>query len=551
MERKIVIAMLGFSKSGKTSFINSLSYNPQEMLNLYTQVELSSKVTISYEYIPCRKNSKIGIKKINWNIPKIACGGNFDAYNKAVKENEIYQKLGLKEIVESADLHKDIDIQLNNIEKNITTTQVIEFVNMEHIDNYIISLIITIPANEVLSTLLVDKDIILIIRDTKDLFDIMLEAEKNSKNGDISIKSLLELGWQNINAILFMSRGYYQDSITKIYNKIYNKMFSAVLDAVPTFLAYKEDTISMMDVKTIEEAEETIKQQRKNQDLLEDRFYEALNFLNQFGKNGKYDEKPFALEEVEYFFPNCMYLSKLKRKKAISSNPLDDNTFVSYSKFTTYTICDIINKLSIYYNGIHNLFENKMLSNIFRKNRNAFQEGVRYDFKYYSGDRYKELVSYFALPQVKGEDEHSISQKMCDSSIEVLGPKGGITTKRGKKFIFIASLVSGVTLERALRKRILDFDFYKEIPLLTEDNNIILKKVLCCVLNNNFVDYDAVFQDYLLINRWIIERNINLLRENNVQPDKAMFEFAGYIFDDFCTELEKISEQEIDWYIND
>ncbi len=551
MERKIVIAMLGFSKSGKTSFINSLSYNPQEMLNLYTQVELSSKVTISYEYISCRENSKIGIKEIIWNVPKIACGGNFDVYNKAVKENEIYKKLGLKEIVENSNLYDDINIQLKNIEKNITTTQVMEFVNMEHIDNYIVSLTITIPANEILSTLLVDKDIVLIIRDTKDLFDIMLEAEKNSKNGDISIKSLLELGWHNINAILFMSRGYYQDSITKIYNKIYNKMFSSVLDAVPTFLAYKEDTISMMDVKTIEEAEETIKQQRKNQDLLEDRFYEALNFLNQFGKNGKYDENPFALEEVEYFFPNCMYLSKLKRKKAISSNPLDDNTFVSYSKFTTYTICDIINKLSIYYNDIHNLFKNKMLSNIFRKNRNAFQEGVKYDFEYYTGDRYSQLTSNFALPQVKGENRNSISQKMCNSSIEILGPKGGITTKRGKKFVFIASLVSGVTLERALRKWILNFDFYKEIPLLTKDNNTILEQVLCCVLNNNFVDYDAVFQDYLLINRWIIERNINLLRENNVQPDKAMFEFAGYIFDDFCTELEKISEQEIDWYIND
>ena len=154
MKKKLTIAFMGLSKGGKTSFINSLSYNPLKMLPVHASNEARTKITVNYEYVPYTNNYEFLIKNIKWNYPRIACSGdykNFDEYNKNVRENEFYKKLGLREIDCTDNMYSNLKDQLSNIEANISINDVISLINMEGIDEYITTLKIEVPANEYLS----------------------------------------------------------------------------------------------------------------------------------------------------------------------------------------------------------------------------------------------------------------------------------------------------------------------------------------------------------------------------------------------------------------
>ena len=253
----------------------------------------------------------------------------------------------------------------------------------------------------------------------------------------------------------------------------------------------------------------------------------------------------FKKLDVEYLFPECMYLSRIKRGRPTKENPLEDETFVNYTLYTTYIMSDVISKLLGYYDDIFSVFRGNTLSNVLRKHRYEFQEDVERDFKEYG---YKYHTEY-ARPQVDYENADSISDKMCDVGVDILGPRDGITSMTGRKMRYVASGVSGVTIERALRKWINKQTFYNEINMESalDDNKKadVIKKALSYVLQKRFVDYYATIQGYICMNRYIIKDNIEAIREKNVCESKAMYEYAGFVLDAFCNELEQVGNEAV------
>ena len=281
MKKKLIIALMGLSKGGKTSFINSLSHNPKEMLAVHAKNEARTKVTVNYEYVPYGIITEAAVKNIGWNKARVACGGdykNLDAYNKAVAEDEIYRAVGFQYIIGCENMFGELTKQIIQIEESITVKKMIFLINMERIDEYITTITIQIPANEFLSKLLMKKDMTLVLRDTRGLLDLMIEDGKNNTK-NIYMKPLAELGLDGINGIIFMSEGTFQDSIAKIYSR----MLRTVMNAVPIFLVYRDRTICEEFVDDVQCVLDVINNKKKNLDMFEDRFYEALNFLMNIG----------------------------------------------------------------------------------------------------------------------------------------------------------------------------------------------------------------------------------------------------------------------------
>lgn len=73
----------------------------------------------------------------------------------------------------------------------------------------------------------------------------------------------------------------------------------------------------------------------------------------------------------------------------------------------------------------------------------------------------------------------------------------------------------------------------------------VIKKALSYVLQKRFVDYYATIHGYICLNRYIIKDNIVAIREKNVCESKAMYEFAGFVLDAFCKELEKAGNEAV------
>lgn len=550
MKKKLIIALIGMSKGGKTSFINSLSYNPKEMLAAHAKNEARTKITVNYEYVPYGEIMKAVVISIGWNKARIACGGdykNFDAYNKAVEENKIYQKIGFKRICGVDNMFSELTQQILQIEKSMTVEKVMSIINIESIDEYITTITIQIPANNYLSKMLLEKNMILVLRDTRGLLDLMIE-DGNSNTKNIYLKPLAELGLDGINGIIFMCDGFFVDSIARIYSR----MLKTVMNAVPVFLAYRDKIICDEYIDAVQSARNILEKKKKNSDMFESRFYDALYFLNNIGivKNidGEFEFATFNYFDkldVEYLFPECIYLSKVKMGKKVEENPLDDISYVNYTYYTTYIISDIIKKLLDYYDNIFNVFKGNTLANVLRKHRYEFQQDVEKDFNKYGIVYHTE----YARPQVDYEDYVSISDKMCNRNVDILGPRDGITSMNGRKMRYIASAVSGVTIERALRKWINKQTFYTEINTesVLDDNKKadVIKKALSYVLQKRFVDYYATIQGYNCMNRYVIRDNIEEIRKKNVCQSKAMYEYAGFVLDAFCDELEQVGNEAV------
>lgn len=551
MKKKLIIALMGLSKGGKTSFIISLSHNPKRMLRLHAKNDARTKITVNYEFVPYGDIEEATVIHIVWNNARIACGGdykNFDAYNEAVQKNEIYKIIGLQRIDGCESLYTELMKQLTQIVKNMTVETMMSLINTEGIDNYISTITIQVPANKYLSRVLMEQNMTLVFRDMRGLLDLMVEDEKEDTK-KIYMKPLAELGLDGINGIIFLSEGTFQDTIAKIYSR----MLHAVMNAVPIFLAYRDRTICEEFIEEVQNAKDVIDGKKKNIDMFEDRFFEVLNFLTNIGIVKEFDgEFEFATFnyfdklDVEYLFPECTYLSRLKRGRTVVENPLEDKSYVNYTYYTNYIVKDIIEKLLSYYDDIYEVFRGNTLADVLRKHRYEFQEDVEKDFSNYG---YVYHGTTYARPQVDYENCDSISNKMCDENVDILGPRGGITTMNGRKMRYVASGVSGVTIERALRIWINVQKFYNEINLESALDDVrkdrIIKKALSYVLQKRFVDYYATIQGYNCMNRFVIEDNIKAIRDKNVSESKAMYEYAGFVFDAFCDELEHVGNQEV------
>lgn len=554
MKKKLTIAFMGLSKGGKTSFINSLSYNPLKMLPVHASNEARTKITVNYEYVPYTNNYEVLIKNIKWNYPRIACSGdykNFDEYNKNVRENEFYKKLGLREIDCTDNMYSNLKDQLSNIEANISINDVISLINMEGIDEYITTLKIEVPANEYLSSILKENEMTLVFRDTRGLLDLIIEDGKNNTK-NIHMKPLSELGLDGIDAIIFMSGGNFQDSIAKIYKR----MLRIVMNAVPIFLTYEDESIRDIRINTVESAKNIIDKEKFSGDeyRFEERFFDVLEFFENIGIvnniEGSIEFSTFNYFnkcDIEYLFPKCDYLSKIKMRKSVKENPLDDDSYVNYTYFTSYIIGDIIKKLLEYYNDIYKSLVGDLLDSI-RNHIFMFKEDVCQDFrKYINADSQTSYVR----PRVTYSSYNDISKKMCDKKVEILGTYNGITTMNGNEMKYIAPAVLGVTMEKALREWINKPYFYDNMKSISnlidckEKDRVIktIKKALSYVLQKRLVDYWATIQGYNFINRHIIKDNIEEIREKNISEDYAIYEYAGFILEYLCKELEKIKEE--------
>lgn len=546
--KEITIALLGPSRVGKTAFINSLGCEARSLMKLYVDYGARTKITVNYKFVSNIVKNNID-KEITWNYAKIACGGDFkniEGYNKQVLSNKIYSKIGLK-CIDAAEenMYANLVNQLNDISNNIKIDDVIELVNTEGIDKYICGITIITHANAELDLKLREYKATLVVRDTRGLLDMIVDdVDNNTKS--VQIKPLVEWGLDGVNAVLFFGSESFPDSVAKLYKE----MLSTVMNAVPTYYVRKiSNTIEMEKNNfVVKRAKEITDTMRKASDDYDELFFDTFKFLEILGvvkQNGDNFEpvtfKNCDMREVQYVIPNCRYLFNIKKGGEIKEL---DSSYYSYSTFTNYIMIDVIDKLMNHYIQIFNVLKEDIIGNRLLANKDEFKKMVIEDFEKYDTGKTK-----YARPQVKYEDKESLSMKMVDKHAPILGKYDGITSLNGNKLRFVATAVAGVTMERALRKWIRkNRDNFKTLNLNTIDSNEseemakIVEKALLYILQKRFVDQNAVIQGYCCINRYDIAENIQIIRNNSIESDKAMGSYVELMFVSFCNELKAFKD---------
>lgn len=500
MRKELNIALIGLSKSGKTSFINSLAYDPSWLLELHSDDGARTKLTVDYEFVPYGEIKEPTVASVSWN--------------KMNDGSKLFQP------------------------GKLTMEQAMALINTEGIDQYIRTLRIQIPANSTFTTLLLKEDLIIHIRDTKGLLDFAVEEV--DEIAKVHTPSFEEAGLDNLDGVIFIGNSLFPNSVAKIYKRL----LSRVLDSVPVFLVCRDLALTET-VQSTEEAYKVISQKREGL-YMDQRFWEAWNFLRNLGvaerKNGRYEftVKFLPSKDVEYVIPECEYLTlrKMKMEERLEENPVKNTSYENYRHFTTCVVADVTKKLLDYYNDVYKLLGKKLASDL-QSRKNEFLWSVKSDFsKYGIGMRTR-----YARPQLRDQTYVSLSRKILGKDQMLLGPKNGISTLRNGHLEYESVAVVGVTLERAMRAWIIDMARWGELPSG-------LDKILLYVLQKKFIDRAAMICDYPCLDRFLIRDVILEARRQNSGdevPKEAMSICAEILLNKFCDALCNVNTASDFW----
>lgn len=544
MEKEIIIAILGLSKSGKTSFINSLGRDPEKLLSLHTANNGRTKITVNYRFVPYEKAAEARLAYLNLDREKLVRCEN--------QEDKIYDFFEIKK-EEGDNIRTALYERICEHVQNLSIEDAAKIINKEGAENYITGITIKIPAFEELSQMLKEKDMVLTIRDTRGMLDMAVDRAMDGKMS-VTVPSLAKLGLDGINAVLFMGAETMQDSVAELYRDI----LETVMKAVPVFVLYRDDHIGDKRVTGMEEAKKSVEEIRKKPDYMYTKLYETMVFLENLKIVERDTEKRkfrylsfdfFSVEDTEYAVPKSEYLSRRKAGLEVPENPMEDSDYVSYSAFARFAIFDIVEKLLFYYENILGILQGEGLMEELRSRREEFGRIILDDFRKYTCG--KASPTKYVYPRVEYKNFIRISQELTDRNVEILGERGGITTpcSNNNEMKYAATAISAVTLRIALSSRLLRADFYGKLPSklrFTEKEKVqITRKALRYILYKQFTDTDAVIQNYLFVDREIMYANIQKLRENHISQEDAVYELAQNVYEAFCVKLSALQSADI------
>lgn len=568
--KTITLAYFGATKGGKTTGIATLTAIPDQIIELASGDDGRTRTTVQYHINSDNISEDIAIEQIELFKQNIIDSdrGDIAEYNAVVKKNKVLKcVLGLSELNVGVDVETYVLDKVKEFEnKTIPLKELKQLMCTESIDKYIRRLTIKVPAQEDIAEYLRKNKIDLFIRDTRGLLDIALSDNKVEEQ---SVRSLRELGLENLDGVVF----FCSDSYSNIIQDLYKDTFENVFKSVPVFLVDRVDTMfeifkmngQPVNINNISSLITQIQDgTHPIYSNIESKFYPTFKLMNYFditiintpAHKVSFKDTYFNPKKVEFLFPYCSTLTDLSIFQNIKIKTLvSGEEFLFYQMVSVVSCLRMIDMICNLQVNMQILLKNSIASKYLMDICNNSMDSLEKDFNFYDCPRSNTI---YVRPQFDAVTKDKIIEDIEDSSIELLGKRGGITTtdKETGKLKYPTTAVSAVTARIWISKLISCIDLDEDLkeaesnrllfPDLKGDvaaQSKLLRKALYSILYKKFTDDNASIQYYLIVDRHIAVNGINTRRNKQNTAYSAFAEVVQNVVHEFC---ECVKEKNLD-----
>lgn len=382
---------------------------------------------------------------------------------------------------------------------------------------------VSVPPVERFRRYFKEKNISLVLRDTRGLLDIDPEEATNLQH-----KTMQELGLDNINAVLLLGTSAEFADTVKWYKNAYKSAF----ESVPVFIMTRSDSIStIFDIKynidntgvTEENVKDFLKAAKKGSEKgfreLPNCYLQCYRLLEMFeigkinGNEFTYNYKVYNNEDLRYVYPTSTTLVNLNIK-----NPnYDSPDYRLYEMMIYENLEDMINKI-IEHNGFVKAINNQI--------KKDFLESLK---------AHPNITMY---PDYRNYYRTDVCENISKGNI--LGPRNGIVTAENGKLTYLGALTTAISFRVWIRNLIYNYEYSK--TLLNADGTPLIKdmptdcqknlvKMSLFKLVEDHTDKNAYYHDYYFIDRYLTRDAIVQFRNSNGSVNDAL-DSASHIIAD-------------------
>lgn len=513
---KLTIALIGVSTSGKTTCIGSLSKESSAFTVLTESGKNGrSKINSEYEFsfdspeVPDNDYNAIKVSRIEFkSIPRISAGNN----QSSVPDPNM---LELKKYVLTAfdtNFTEDAlaNVQLFDVEKSFGVETIRKIINSTDYDRCIQRITFSLTPTDTFRGMINDERIGgIVLRDTQGLLDFNINEKTNKIE---NVKPLSDMGLDAIDGALI-----FDSEIPPITEKLYQESVKDVLQAVPLFLVNNKDDNLPMLIDML--------QSNCEMDLFE--------AYDRVCRNVKCKNAVEFLERCKVT-PNVFINEKEYQKFSLNSfeNNSEYDLFQKLSSYVMSTVAkkilniyvEIEKELNVYNSQAHNeLVENlKMSMDELLKDAEYFDANANKSTKFFCPN-----INYVGINKAacqNPEHTHFLADFLeYGSNKEIIGTRGGITTRSRGKMCFPNTAVLGVAGYRFMNYAISKMENPK-------NRQIMHTKLYHCMDN-----YATINGWYYFIDREMLCGIIENVRKYvSIDRNNRLLIFFGHLATAFC-----------------
>lgn len=524
--KEFVLLMTALTKGGKTTIAMALCH-PNYRSKMVSLSNYRTEVTVDWTYNPNAKDIRLEDIKLNYS-------GVFGTDSKerisCEKFAEILDSDEGKYLQDIFGLKKQVDLSSDKLEEYVQETIKSYVTNCDdkklgnliknRLSNRFLRRIkVIVPPVDEFVSFLNEKGITLVLRDTRGLLDI--DPEEATK---VQFRTMQELGIDGIDAVLLLGTSApFADTVTW-----YKKAYKSAFESVPIFIMTRPDSVSTAydfmygiddENVTVENVHDFLQSARKGKEkgfkTFPDTYLQCYRLLEMFdiGKiNGiefQYNYKVYNNEDLRYVYPNSTCL--VQNCGAPNYNSAD---YKLYELMVFENLKDMINKMVE-----HNNFVQAIYNHIKNDFRNTLQNNIN--------------VSMY--PDYRKYDRSDVCSNILNGNI--LGPRYGIVTTEHGVVKYLGAVTSGVSARVWLRENVYSYSYSGTlknpdgsdmVPNMPQECRNNLVRMALFNLIEKYTDYQAYFQGYYFIDRYIVERAISSVRNASLQGD-ALNNVSGEI----------------------
>lgn len=520
--------MTALTKGGKTTIAMALCH-PFYRSKMVSLSNCRTEVTVDWTYDSEAKD--IILQEILLNYQGVF-GTEFKERISCEKFSEVLDSEDGKYLRDTFGLEKQENLSGSELEQYVLKT-IVNYVNncddkglavliKNRLSNRFLRRIkVVVPPVDEFDSFFREKEISLVLRDTRGLLDI--DPEEATK---VQFRTMQELGIDGIDAVLLLGTAApFADTINW-----YKNAYKSAFESVPVFIMTRPDAVSMLyrfkygNNVTVENVNDFLAAAKKGNEIGFDEFpntfLQCYRLLEMFeigkieGIDFKYNYKVYDNEDLRYVYPNSTTLVQN------GGNP-DYNSvdYKLYELIVFENLKDMVNKMVE-----HNNFVEAIYNQIKTDFANMLQSNA--------------CVSMY--PDYRKYDRTDVCDNILNGSI--LGPRDGIVTTEHGDVKYLGAVTSGVSSRIWLRNNVYSYaysgvlknpdgsDMVANMPKECRDN--LVRMALFSIIEKN-TDYQAYFQGYYFINRYVVRTAISNIRNSNMQGDalnNASKEIASIVF---------------------
>lgn len=515
---ELTLLMTALTKGGKTTIAMTLCHE-----NFRSQmVELGNcrtEITVDWTYDV--DTTKIELIDIHLNYKGIFGTDikeriNCEKFSEVLDSNDgKYLKdtflLEKQEGLSAEELEEYVSEKITDYVNNCNNKALANLIKDRKSNRFLRRIKVNIPPTDELKEFLKEKNISLILRDTRGLLDI--DPEEAMK---VQTRTMQELGLDGINAVLLLGTAApFADTI-----KWYKNSYKSAFESVPVFIMTRPDSVSTIYDYEYGIDDENVKKENVCKFLkaakegtargfreFSNTFIQCYRLLEMFeigkisGNEFIYNYKVYNNEDLRYVYPNSTTLVQNVNGKPDYSSA----DYKLYEMMIYENIKDMVNKTiehEQFIKAINSQIKNDFILSLQGSN------------------------SISMYPNYRNYRRSDVCNNILNGSI--LGPRDGIVTIERGCIKYLGAVTSGVSARIWLRNNVYSYKYsktlinadgtkmIKNMPLECQNN--LIRMALFNLIERN-TDYGAYFQGYYFMNRYIVEQAILNIRQNNVSGD--------------------------------